>query len=56
MVVTRQARVIVYQERTGTQVGNLFVHEVATGRRTKVTDLDLTTAGWGPWLGAELQP
>jgi Tol biopolymer transport system component len=38
---------IVYQERSGgSDVGNLFVHEIATGRRTQVTHLDLTSAGW----------
>jgi len=46
---------IVYQERTGTQIGNLFVHEVATGRRTKVTDLDPTTAGFY-WLAPSFSP
>jgi hypothetical protein len=38
---------IVYQERRGgTDVGNLFVHDVATGRRTQVANLDLTSASW----------
>jgi hypothetical protein len=38
---------VVYQERNGgSDVGNLFVHEIATGRRTQVTHLDLTSAGW----------
>ena len=48
---------IVYQERRrgGTQVGNLYVHEVATGQRTQVTDLDLTTAGYY-WLAPSFSP
>jgi WD40-like Beta Propeller Repeat len=48
---------IVYQERqrSGTQVGNLYVHEVATGQRTQVTDLDLTTAGYY-WLAPSFSP
>ncbi len=48
---------IVYQEREGddVDVGNLFVHEVATGRRTQVTDLDLTTTGYF-WLAPSFSP
>ena len=48
---------IVYQEREGSinEVGNLFVHEVATGRRKQVTDLELTTAGYY-WLAPSFSP
>jgi hypothetical protein len=48
---------IVYQERggTSTEVGNLFVHEVATGQRTKITDLDLMTARYY-WLAPSFSP
>jgi hypothetical protein len=48
---------VVYQERstTGRDVGNLFVHEVATGRRTQVTDLDLEFADWF-WLWPSFSP
>ena len=48
---------IVYQEREGSinEVGNLFVHEVATGRRTQATDLELTTAGYF-WLAPSFSP
>jgi Tol biopolymer transport system component len=47
---------IVYQEKMeGGNVGNLFVHEVATGRRTQVTHLDLTTADWF-WLAPSFSP
>jgi Tol biopolymer transport system component len=40
---------IVYQERDGAvddSVGNLFVQEISTRRRTQVTDLKLTGAWW----------
>jgi Tol biopolymer transport system component len=40
---------ILYQERDGadsTDVGNLFVHDLSTGQRTQVTDLELTSAWW----------
>jgi Tol biopolymer transport system component len=47
---------VVYQERNGgMDVGNLFVHEIATGRRTQVTDLDLTNASWF-WLWPSFSP
>jgi Tol biopolymer transport system component len=47
---------IVYQEMMGGgDVGNLFVHEIATGRRTQVTDLDLTRAEWY-WLAPSFSP
>jgi Tol biopolymer transport system component len=48
---------VVYQERltAGSDVGNLFVHEIATGRRTQVTHLDLTTASWF-WLWPSFSP
>ncbi len=47
---------IVYQERAGgNEVGNLFVHEVASGRRKQVTDLDLTTASFY-WLAPSFSP
>jgi Tol biopolymer transport system component len=48
---------IVYQERLTptSNVGNLFVHVIATGRRTKVTNLELTTANrW--WLAPSFSP
>jgi WD40-like Beta Propeller Repeat len=40
---------LVYQERDGTDpydVGNLFVHDLSTGERTQITDLELTEAWW----------
>jgi Tol biopolymer transport system component len=39
---------LVYQERAATDVsvGNLFVQEVSSGRRTQVTDLKLSRAWW----------
>lgn len=40
---------LVYQERNGEDpydVGNLFVHELSRGRRTQLTDLQLTRAWW----------
>jgi dipeptidyl aminopeptidase/acylaminoacyl peptidase len=40
---------LVYQERNGADpdsVGNLFVQDVDTGRRTQITDLELTEAWW----------
>jgi Tol biopolymer transport system component len=40
---------LVYQERDGgdsSNVGNLFVHDLATGESTQVTDLGLTRAWW----------
>ncbi len=40
---------LVYQERNGadpSDVGNLFVHDLASGRRTQITDLELTKAWW----------
>lgn len=40
---------LVYQLRKGrvsTDVGNLFVHDLSTGRKTQVTDLELTRAWW----------
>jgi Tol biopolymer transport system component len=40
---------IVYQERDGAvddSIGNLFVQEVSSGRRTQVTDLKLSRAWW----------
>jgi Tol biopolymer transport system component len=39
---------IVYVERPDDEgtVGNLFVHELATGVRTQITDLELTAASW----------
>jgi Tol biopolymer transport system component len=43
---------LVYQERidaAGLDVGNLFVHDLSSGRRTQATDLELTTAEWW-WL------
>jgi hypothetical protein len=43
---------LVYQERIdaqGLNVGNLFVHDLSSGRRTQVTDLELTSAEWW-WL------
>jgi hypothetical protein len=43
---------LVYQERpdaTGLSVGNLVVHDLSSGRRTQVTDLELTKASWY-WL------
>jgi hypothetical protein len=48
---------IVYQERMdgGGDVGNLFVHEIATGRRTQVTHLDLTSAS-RYWLAPSFSP
>jgi Tol biopolymer transport system component len=48
---------VVYQERltTGNDVGNLFVHEIATGRRTQVTHLDPTFADWF-WLWPSFSP
>jgi hypothetical protein len=48
---------VVYQERStaGREVGNLFVHEIATGRRTQVTDLDLELADW-VWLWPTFSP
>jgi dipeptidyl aminopeptidase/acylaminoacyl peptidase len=40
---------LVYQERDGADpysVGNLFVHDLASGRRTQITDLELSEAWW----------
>jgi Tol biopolymer transport system component len=40
---------LVYQEREGadaSDVGNLFVHDLTTGQRTQITDLELTEAWW----------
>jgi hypothetical protein len=44
---------LVYQERNGGgdtaltgDVGNLFVHDLSTGRRTQITDLELSRAWW----------
>jgi Tol biopolymer transport system component len=40
---------IVYQERDGAvgdSVGNLFVHDLSTGRRTQITHLELSRAWW----------
>lgn len=40
---------LVYQERDGADpfdVGNLFVHDLASGQRIQVTDLELTSASW----------
>ena len=44
---------LVYQQRDGgdedaltADVGNLFVHDLSTGRRTQITDLDLSRAWW----------
>jgi tricorn protease-like protein len=47
----------VYQERevSSDEVGNLFIHEVATGHRTQITDLDLTRADWY-WLAPSFSP
>ena len=49
---------LVYQERADTDddVGNLFVHDLATGENTQITDLDLTRAWWwflSPRFGVE---
>ena len=47
---------IVYQElEGGNEVGKLFVHEVATGQRAQVTDLDLTTVDL-VWLAPSFSP
>jgi Tol biopolymer transport system component len=48
---------IVYEERIGDQLGNLFVHELATGSKTQITDFDLerTPADWY-WLGPSFSP
>ena len=42
---------LVYQQRDGTTnyLGNLFVQNLATGQRTRVTNLDQTQA-WGWWF------
>jgi Tol biopolymer transport system component len=56
---------LVYQERNGADaydVGNVFVHDLSTGERTRITDLELTEAWW--WFlsprfspaGAEVLP
>ena len=39
---------LVYQERNGasSSVGNLFVEDLASGRKTQITDLDLTAYWW----------
>jgi hypothetical protein len=38
---------LVYQERDGgDDVGNLFVHDLSSGRRTQITDLELSRAWW----------
>jgi Tol biopolymer transport system component len=40
---------LVYQERNGARdhsVGNLFVHDLSSGRRTQITDLELSKAWW----------
>lgn len=40
---------LVYQERNGanpSSVGNLFVQDLSSGRRTQITDLELTRAWW----------
>jgi Tol biopolymer transport system component len=40
---------LVYQERNGADpydVGNLYVHDLSTGRRAQITDLQLTEAWW----------
>lgn len=40
---------LVYQERDAadpSDVGNLFVHDLSSGRRTQITDLELTQAWW----------
>jgi Tol biopolymer transport system component len=40
---------LVYQERNGVvsgSVGNLFVHDLSSGRRTQLTDLKLSNASW----------
>jgi hypothetical protein len=44
---------LVYQERNGGDddaltgdVGNLFVHDLSTGQRTKITDFELSRAWW----------
>jgi dipeptidyl aminopeptidase/acylaminoacyl peptidase len=40
---------LVYQERDAaneSDVGNLFVHDLTTGQRTQITDLELTNAWW----------
>lgn len=50
---------LVYQARDGSEdddVGNLFVHDLATGETTQVTDLELTNAWWwflAPRFGVE---
>jgi hypothetical protein len=48
---------LVYQQRADTDdsVGNLFVHDLATGENTQITDLELTRAWWyflSPRFGA----
>jgi Tol biopolymer transport system component len=40
---------LVYQLRNGADpydVGNLFLHDLTTGQRTQITDLELTRAAW----------
>ena len=54
-VVTRQHAHRVPEREGGTRGRNLFVDEVATGQRTQVTDLDLTTAGYY-WLAPSFSP
>jgi Tol biopolymer transport system component len=46
---------IVYQERSvlGNEVGNLFVHELATGVRRQITHLEQTVAPWITDIGLE---
>jgi hypothetical protein len=53
---------LVYQERDGGaddamtgDVGNLFVHDLSTGRRTQITDLELSRAWWY-FLGPSFTP
>ena len=47
---------IVYEERRGEQLGNLFVRELTTGRKTQITDFDLTAeVGWY-WIGPSFSP
>jgi basic membrane lipoprotein Med (substrate-binding protein (PBP1-ABC) superfamily)/DNA-binding SARP family transcriptional activator len=39
---------LVYQERNvaSDRVGELFVHDLATGQRTQITDLEISRGGW----------
>jgi basic membrane lipoprotein Med (substrate-binding protein (PBP1-ABC) superfamily)/DNA-binding SARP family transcriptional activator len=48
---------LVYQERNGASedVGNLFVEDLSSGRKTQITVLELTTAWWW-WMAPTFSP